>query len=236
MKPTPAQVKVLFSAWKNGRNALREAMRLNALLTRGSGDTGISMIDECAWRPGEDLDEKSPLLGIRVLITHLSPRVADVCAMILNLSGLSAFAAHSVSQAVELARANALDVAFIELLIGETNGIDAAIRILEVRPHCRIVIWTDQGEPLLSWVRREADGQFGGCDLLLQPVHPSYIIHIARGEGIPPEFTIPSDSGNVIRAPWLDEEYLIGSELHEYLSRARTVVLKLMEETDRGRQ
>jgi hypothetical protein len=122
--------------------------------------------------------------------------------MILNLNGFSAFPAHSVDQAVRIASEKAIDVAFIELLIGETDAIDAAVRILEVRPYCRIIIWTGRSEPVLSWVRREADGQFGGCELVCKPIDPPQVIRTARGEPVPYE-------------PWtwlVDEDFLSGSE------------------------
>ena len=181
--------------------------------------------------PAEDLgDRLLHMPGIRVLIADLDRIIADTCAMILNQSGFSAFAACNVDQAVRIATENAIDVAFIELLIGETNAIDAAMRILAVRPCCRIVIWCGRREPVLSWVRREAEEQFGGCALLCKPIHPVDLIRIARGEPIPVECTIPSESRNAIEAPASEEEYLSGSRLYEYLSEARDSLLRLMEE------
>ncbi len=151
--------------------------------------------------------------------------------MILNAKGFSAFSALSVDQAVRIARENAIDVAFIELLIGETNAIDAAMRILAVRPYCRIIIWTGRSEPVLSWVRREAEEQFGGCALICKPINPADMIRIARGEPIPYECAIPSESRNAIEAPSSVEDYLSGSSLHEYLREAREVMLRLMSES-----
>src|SRR4051812_147092 len=115
------------------------------------------MVDDCLLNvdPGEDLGvDLLELPGIRVLVADLFPVIAQTFAMILNASRFSAYSACSVDQAVRIARDNAIDVAFIELLIGETNAIDAATRILAHRPYCRIVIWTGRSEPLLSWVRR----------------------------------------------------------------------------------
>jgi CheY-like chemotaxis protein len=193
------------------------------------------MVDECRLEvdPGEDLlPELVPLPGIRVLVADLHPVIADVCAMILNQSGFSALPAHDVTQAVTLAHENVVDVAFIELLIGDTNGIDAATRILALRPHCRIVIWTGQREPVLSWVRREAEEQFGGCDLLCKPIHPRNIMHIARGARIPPECAIPSEPRNAIAAPARPEDYLTGSRLHEWFHYARERVLRARRDQD----
>ena len=120
----------------------------------------------------EAREDLPPVSGIKVLFADLHRCIADILAMILNQSGFSAFPAHSVDEAVRIAKENAIDVAFIELLIGETNAIDGAKRILALRPYCRIIIWCGRREPELSWVRREAEEQFGGCALLLKPVHP----------------------------------------------------------------
>lgn len=70
------------------------------------------------------------LPGIRVLVADLHRVITDTTTMILSHSGFSAFAAYDVDHAVRITSKNAIDVAFIELLIGETNAIDAAERIL----------------------------------------------------------------------------------------------------------
>jgi CheY-like chemotaxis protein len=192
------------------------------------------MIEKCLFDvdPGEDVsDELLYVPGIRVLVADLFPVIADICTMILNASGFSAFSAHSVGHAVRIASENAIDVAFIELLIGDTDAIDAAVRILALRPYCRIVIWTGRREPVLSWVRREAARQFGGCELLCKPIHPRDILRIARGEPVPRHCIIrnePRGSAEIQPVTPIAEEYcLSGPALHEYLNEAREVLLKL---------
>lgn len=175
-------------------------------------------------------EDLSHLSKINVLVADLLPCIADTCAMILNHSGFSAFPAYSVDEAFRIASEKPIDVAFIELLIGETNAIDAARRILALRPYCRIVIWCGRSEPVLSWVRREAEEQFGGCALLCKPVHPLDVMRIARGEPIPVECSIPSEWRNAIDAPRSEEEYLSASRLYEYLSQAREALLRMMGE------
>jgi ActR/RegA family two-component response regulator len=154
--------------------------------------------------------------------------------MILNMKGFSAFPAHDVDEAVRIASERAIDVAFVELLIGETNAIDAALRILAVRPYCRIVIWTGQPECVASWVRREADEQFGGCEVLFKPIDPLDIMGIARGEPIAYFCAIPDNLrtvGVVQPEAWVNEEdCLSGLDLHEYLVDMRERVLKLKQE------
>jgi hypothetical protein len=170
--------------------------------------------------------------GINVLVADLFPVIADTLAMILNIKGFSAFPAHSVGEAFRIASEKPIDVAFIELLIGETNAFDAARRILALRPYCRIVIWCGRREPELSWVRREAEEQFGGCALLLKPVHPEDVMRIARGGPIPVACSIPSEWWNARKAPACEDEYLSGSRLYEYLSQARALLLRMMGEKE----
>jgi CheY-like chemotaxis protein len=178
-----------------------------------------SMVDECLLE-SDACEDLSHLPGLKVLIADLFPVIADTFAMILNLKGFSAFSAHNVSEAVRIASEKAIDVAILELLIGETDALDAAERILAVRPYCRIIIWTGRSEPVLSWVRREAEERFGGCELINKPIHVPRMIRIVRGEPVPYE-------------PWTwvaTEDCLSGSSLDEYLWQAREVMLKLMEE------
>ncbi len=179
---------------------------------------------------GEACEDLPPAPGINVLVADLHRCIADTLAMILNQCGFSAFPAHNVDEAFRIASEEPIDVAFIELLIGETNAIDAAKRILALRPYCRIIIWCGRSEPELSWVRREAKEQFGGCALLLKPVHPEDVMRIARGGPIPVECSIPSESSNVRKAPASEAEYLSGSRLYEHLSQARALLLRMMGE------
>jgi hypothetical protein len=178
--------------------------------------------------------ELSHMPGIKVLFADLHRVIADTCAMILNQQGFEAFPAHSVNEAVRIASEKAIDVAFIELLIGETDAIDAAVRILALRPYCRIVIWTGQPQQVASWVRREADEQFGGCEVLFKPIWPPDVMRIARGEPIPSYCTIPDDLRSVGGAqpetPVAERDCLSSSELHEYLMRSRQLVLGIMGE------
>jgi DNA-binding response OmpR family regulator len=169
---------------------------------------------------GDACEDLSHVTGIKVLVADLYRVIADTFAMILNMKGFSAFPAHNVDEAVRIASEKTIDVAFIELLIGETDAIDAAERILAVRPHCRIIIWTGRSEPVLSWVRREADKRFGGCELVCKPVHPIRAMRIARGEAVLHESS----------ARAADEDCLSGSDLHEYLREARECMLKLDKE------
>lgn len=178
--------------------------------------------------PDEALgNEFSHMKGIRVLVADLFPLVANTMTMILKLSGFAAFAAQNVDQAVEIARENVIHVAFIELLIGGTNALDAAEQILAIRPYCRIIIWTGRDEPVVSWVRREADKRIGGCTMLSKPIHPRDAMRIACGEPVPNRFAIPEKTQSSAA-----EDILSGSEFDAYLNNARETMLQLIRDQD----
>lgn len=178
-------------------------------------------------------DNPSDPRKVRVLVADLSPTIADVWTMILNESGFSAYAAHSLQEALMIARDHDIDVAIIELLISERNAIHAAERILALRPTCRIIISTGQNEPVVSWVRRDAEERIGGCDVLCRPYDPPDLFEILRGGPIPKNCAIPSqlrDRGETEVPPADESTYLSGQELEDYLSDSRRLVLEMIEE------
>ena len=115
----------------------------------------------------------------RVLIADDERVIADTLAMILNQSGFQARVAYTGEQAVELAAEFAPEMLISDVIMGGLNGIDAAIRIREILPAIKILLFSGQAATadLLDKARQEGH-EF---EILAKPVHPTDLLAKLRG-------------------------------------------------------
>ncbi|WP_348261165.1 response regulator [Telmatobacter sp. DSM 110680] len=121
----------------------------------------------------------------KVLVIDDEPTHADTLAMVLNISGFEAIAAHSATHGVDLAMQTAFDYLVTDVVMNGMNGIDAAIAIHRLLPNCRILLISGNNDtsPLLD----AAIAQGHAFDILAKPVHPTVLLSYLRA----PAGTIP---------------------------------------------
>lgn len=127
----------------------------------------------------------------RVLILDDEQIIANTLALILNRSGYEARAVYNAEAAVETARQFSPDFLISDVIMRGMTGIEAAIRIANIIPHCRIILFSGQAATTDILERAEAAGyQF---ELLTKPVHPKALIqrlselhHPEQGEAFLP--------------------------------------------------
>lgn len=110
----------------------------------------------------------------RVLILDDERVIANTLALILNRSGFEARAVYNAQDAIETARHISPDFLISDVVMEGTTGIDAAIQISELVPHCRIILFSGQASTADLLERAEADGHH--FELLVKPVHPRTLI------------------------------------------------------------
>lgn len=115
----------------------------------------------------------------KVLVVDDERVIADTLAIILNQSGFDASAVYTGTDAVENARSNGPDLIISDVIMPDMNGIEAAIRIRQILPGCKILLFSGQAATadLLEKARLEGH-EF---EILAKPVHPQDLLAKLRG-------------------------------------------------------
>jgi CheY-like chemotaxis protein len=110
----------------------------------------------------------------RVLILDDEQIIANTLALILNRNGFEAQAVYNANDAIEAARQLSPDVLISDVIMDGITGIEAAIRISELVPNCKIILFSGQASTADLLQRAEASGH---CfELLVKPVHPRLLL------------------------------------------------------------
>jgi DNA-binding response OmpR family regulator len=110
----------------------------------------------------------------RVLVADDERVIADTLAMILNQSGFQARAAYTGEKALEMASEFKPDMLISDVIMAGLNGIDAAIKIRELLPSIKILLFSGQAATAdLLEKARERGYEF---EILAKPVHPQDLL------------------------------------------------------------
>ena len=110
----------------------------------------------------------------RVLVLDDEQVIANTLALILNRSGFEARAVYKAEGAIQTARELSPDVLISDVIMDGATGIDAAIRISEMVPHCRVILFSGQAVTADLLERARASGH--RFELLVKPVHPRMLL------------------------------------------------------------
>lgn len=110
----------------------------------------------------------------KVLVADDERVIADSLAMILNQSGFQALVAYTGERAVEMASEHAPDMLISDVIMGGLNGIDAAIKIREILPSIKILLFS--GQAATADLLEKARSQGYEFEILAKPVHPQDLL------------------------------------------------------------
>ena len=110
----------------------------------------------------------------KVLVDDDERVIADTLAIILNQSGFEATAVYTGEKAVEIAKTLRPDMLISDVIMTDLNGIDAAIRIREILPSCKILLFS--GQAATADLLDRARGQGHEFEILAKPVHPQDLL------------------------------------------------------------
>jgi CheY-like chemotaxis protein len=110
----------------------------------------------------------------RVLILDDEQIIANTLALILNRNGFEASAVYNAQDAINTAAQLSPDVLISDVVMEGMTGIDAAIRISQLVPTCRIILFSGQAATADLLQRAEADGHH--FEILAKPVHPRLLL------------------------------------------------------------
>jgi DNA-binding response OmpR family regulator len=115
----------------------------------------------------------------KVLVADDERVIADTLAIILNQSGFEATAVYTGEKAVEMARTLQPDMLISDVIMTDLNGIDAAIKIRELLPTCKILLFSGQAATADLLDRARVQGH--EFEILAKPVHPQDLLARLRG-------------------------------------------------------
>ena len=115
----------------------------------------------------------------RVLVVDDERVIADTLSVILNQSGFDARAVYSGERAVELAAEWQPQMLISDVIMADLNGIDAAIRIREILPKIKILLFSGQAATADLLERARSRGY--EFEILAKPVHTQDLLNRLRG-------------------------------------------------------
>ncbi|HEY6970136.1 MAG TPA: response regulator [Candidatus Angelobacter sp.] len=115
----------------------------------------------------------------RVLVVDDERVIADTLAIILNQAGFDAAAVYTGTDAVERARSEKPDLVISDVIMPDMNGIEAAIRIRQILPGCKILLFS--GQAATADLLEKARLQGHEFEILAKPVHPQDLLAKLRG-------------------------------------------------------
>jgi CheY-like chemotaxis protein len=114
-----------------------------------------------------------------VLVVDDERVIADTLATILNQNGFEAFAVYTGTAAVDSARSNHPDLVISDVIMQDMNGIEAAIRIRQMLPACKILLFS--GQAATADLLEKARAQGHQFEILAKPVHPQDLLAKLKG-------------------------------------------------------
>ena len=115
----------------------------------------------------------------RVLVVDDERVIADTLATILNQNGFDASAVYTGTAAVDSARSSHPDLVISDVIMQDMNGIEAAIRIRQMLPACKILLFS--GQAATADLLEKARAQGHQFEILAKPVHPQDLLAKLKG-------------------------------------------------------
>ena len=124
-------------------------------------------VDLSALLNGVDTNNRVPVI---ILVDDEKPILADNLRVLNNtLPGAEITGFTKSSEALEFARANAIDLAYLDIELGRTSGIDLCEQLLRIRPDTDIIFLTAYPDyALRAW-------STNACGFLVKPLIPDDI-------------------------------------------------------------
>ncbi len=110
----------------------------------------------------------------RILVVEDEALVADTLRQILSSNGYDTRVAYSAETALNLLSRWAPDLAILDIMLPQMNGIDLVMALVERFPDCRILLIS--GQPSVDSLLQESRRQGHDFEILAKPVHPTEML------------------------------------------------------------
>ena len=110
----------------------------------------------------------------KILIVDDEAAVADSLHLIFSNRGYEARAVYSAEQAIEVLSEWQPDLAIIDVMLPQMNGIELAGILKGNYPTCQILLIS--GHPGTSDLLNDANARGNSFEILAKPLHPTFIL------------------------------------------------------------
>ena len=142
---------------------------LDSKFVPGSSPDGFSS--------NEDLDGAKKQ---KVIVIDDESLIAETVVEILSGVGFEAVAVADGASAIELAKSSKPDIVLSDVIMPGMNGVETGIRIREVCPECRIILFSGQAATVDLLEKARQQGHH--FDILAKPMKPEQLISVIRGQ------------------------------------------------------
>jgi CheY-like chemotaxis protein len=148
------------------------------------GTSPLPAFGEPQWEPQDpnpethDREPGSQARKLKVIVIDDEALIADTVAEILNHAGLDATPVSDPVEAIRLAQAMQPDVVLSDVIMPAMNGIEAGIKIREMVPGCRIILFSGQAATVDLLEKARKQGYH--FDILGKPIKPEQLISVIR--------------------------------------------------------
>ena len=112
----------------------------------------------------------------RILIVDDEVAIADTLALIFSGCGYEAVSAHSAEEAIETISQWEPDVAILDVMLPQMNGIEFGIVLKSNYPACRVLLVS--GHPGTAELLEIARSRGHNFEILAKPLHPEVILQM----------------------------------------------------------
>jgi CheY-like chemotaxis protein len=123
--------------------------------------------------------------GRRILIVDDEANIADTLQLIFKMKRYDARVAYSAEGAIELIAEWRPDLAVLDVILPEMNGIDLAIVIKANHPACHVLLFS--GHANTAMLLEEAGKKGYQFEVLAKPVYPDVMLERAAELLMPPD-------------------------------------------------
>lgn len=109
-----------------------------------------------------------------VLIIDDEPAISNTLALIFSKRGYQTRVAYSAEQAIEVIAEWPPDLAIIDVVLPQMNGIDLAIVLKSNYPSCRLLLFS--GQPATTEIAEQAAKKGHIFEILAKPMHPNFLL------------------------------------------------------------
>jgi DNA-binding NtrC family response regulator len=110
----------------------------------------------------------------RILIVEDERVVADTLAQILSAHGYEIRTTYSAEEAIQTLAHWIPDLAILDVMLPQMNGIELALVLKEDYPRCHALLFS--GQPCVEALVEKAKHEGHEFDVLAKPVHPSVML------------------------------------------------------------